>query len=98
MTATTGFMRILPWVPGVSGYADIFAPGQGAQARGASELPSCRVIMPYAVMPPRLGNRGYLGFAPAAGAALHDSFAESRNAQWPKIFPISAIKSRSPTA
>ena len=32
--------------------------------------------MPYAVMPPRLGNRGHLRFAPAAGAALHDSFAK----------------------
>jgi ribulose-5-phosphate 4-epimerase/fuculose-1-phosphate aldolase len=31
-----------------------------------------------AMMPPRLGNRNYLGFAPVPVAALHDSFAESR--------------------
>src|SRR3954465_6598608 len=35
-------------------------------------------------MPPRLGNRGYLGFAPAAVAALHDNFVESRKRPVPE--------------
>ena len=35
-------------------------------------------------VPPRLGNRGYLGFAPAAVAARHDNFVESRKRPVPE--------------
>jgi len=63
--------------------------------KGVGErAPSCRVIMPYAVMPPRLGIGPFALCSGPPAPHTDPPLAESRNAHCPTIFPISAITSR----